>query len=414
MKKSLFFLIILLFFSASKACAGIYLYWPQDKYVTYESVVMLRGVGRDLQILKVNEREITFSPNGSFSCGLVLSPGKNYVEVRALDKNKNHFVNKIRILYLKTYPDIEELYNGTKHWARKQVIDLSTLGLIEGYPDGNFYPGRPITRGELATWIARVKKLKIPTLTKDPFFDVPKEHWRAPFIKAVVDAGLMISYDKNTFGIDDPLSRRNAARIAVAVEDGHAEKARQIFIDVPHLEKSSPIYIAKEEGLVKGVREDLPIFEPDRALTRAEAAVLFSRFARTVNSINNLYDFDKGYTKEDYCRINVAPEIISFLVEPMNVKVDGKTVVSLRVKIAPRTGFFPISKVKVDLTEIGGLPDIEMFDDGTHGDVIKGDSVYSLNVSIGHEESGRKFLNVTVIDRLGWESQKRTSLLILE
>ncbi len=415
MRKIFIFLLLLLLFN-SGAFAGIYIYEPQDQLITLKEVVMLRGVGKDLDTLKVNNRAMSFKPNGSFTCGLVLRPGKNYVEIRALDKNKGHFVKTIRILALKTYPDIEVLYEGKKHWAREQIVNLSSLGFIEGYPDNNYYPGFPVTRGELATWLARVKELKIRTLTEDVFFDVPKERWRAPYIKATVDAGYMTGYNNQTFGIDDPISRREAAEIAVITEGlGVVEKVRPLFVDVPKEEKGAlPIYVAGRKGLIKGVSKDIPVFDPDRALTRAETAVLLSRFRNVILSSRYLFDFNQGYSSAVFCRLNIAPEIVSFQAEPRTIRSKEKTTVELRVKIAEREGFFPISKIKVDLSELGGMPDVEMFDDGTHGDEEKEDLIYSLNISLEPEKTGEKTLSVTAVDRLGWESEKKASLLVLE
>lgn len=415
MKRALVFVFLLLFV-ATAVHAGIFVSQPKDKLVSFEKVIMLKGASRNLKILKVNGQKIKIEPNGTFSCGLVLKHGKNYIEVRALDKDGNHFVKKIRVLGLKTYPDIESLYDGVKHWARAQIIYLSTFGYIEGYPDGNYYPGIPVTRGEFATWIARIRKLRIPKLTEDVFYDVPQEHWRAPYIKAVIDAEIMSPYDNQTFGINDPISRRNAANVVVLAEGINVvEKVRPLFIDVPQEEKGAlPIYIAKEKGLVKGVYQDIPIFDPDRALTRAEAAVLLARFKRSVNAIKYLFNFAKGFSADNYSQLNVLPEIVSFTAEPKSLRLGEKNVVRLRVKIAPRDAFSPISKVKVNLSEIGGLPDVEMYDNGVRGDEIAGDLEYSLNISAEPKESGRKMLAVTVIDRLGWESNKQTSLIVLE
>lgn len=415
MRKILFFLTLSLLFS-SIAFAGIFIYEPQDKLTSFDDVIILGGTSKYLEILKINNEPIKINPDGSFKCGLVLRDGKNYVEVRALDKFKQHFVEKIRVLGLKTYPDLETLYEGKKHWARTQVIYLSSLGFIEGYPDDYFYPGNPITRGELATWIARVKKLDIPKLTKDVFFDVPKEHWRAPFIRAVVDAGYIKGYDNQTFGIDDPISRRNAAAIVVVTEGvGVVEKVKPLFIDVPKAEKGAfPIYVAKEKGLVKGVYEDLPVFEPDRALTRAEAAVLLARFNRSQDAIQWLFNFKKGFSPASFCKINVPPEITSFAVEPASININEKSTIRIRAQIAPRENFSPVSKVKVDLTSIGGMPDVKMYDDGTHGDQEKDDLIFSLNLSLEPKQSGSRTLTVIAIDRLGWESKAETSFLILE
>ncbi|MBN2058166.1 MAG: S-layer homology domain-containing protein [Candidatus Saganbacteria bacterium] len=401
---------------SSVASAGIFIYEPKDKGVAFEKVVMLKGVAKDVSRLTVNGQQLQLQPDGSFACGLVLRRGKNYVDVRAVDAYGQVFDKQVRILGLKSYPDIETLYEGKKHWARQQIVYLSSLGFIEGYPDDNFYPGNPITRGELATWLARIKKLSIPALTEDVFFDVPKEHWRAPYVKAVVDAGYMQGYDNQTFGLEDPISRRQAASIAVLAEGiDVVDKTKPLFIDVPKTERGAfPIYIGKEKGLLRGVSEDIPVYEPERALTRAEATILLSRFKRSQNAVQWLFNYSKGFAADSYCPLNIAPQMISFSINPETIQANEQSTVALRLTLGSRDNFAPIAKVKVDLSELGGMPDVLLFDDGSHGDQVSGDLIYSLNVLLEPKESGSKPVRVTAVDKLGWESAAEAWLTIVE
>jgi hypothetical protein len=404
-KISLLFVSLLLLISA--AAAALIMTSPADRLVTFQDTVMLKGNAEGQQRIMVNGQTVKVDPTAPFLCGLVLHLGKNYVVADS---------QPLRLLRLKNFPDIEQLFNGKKHWAHDQIVQLATLGIIEGYPDDNFYPANPITRGEFATWLARLKKLPLPELKADVFFDVPKEHWRAPFIKAVVDNGYMKGYPDNTFGIDEPISRREAANVAVVSEGlTMAERIKTAFLDVPEEESgSAQIYVAREKGLVVGITEDVSIFDPDRTLTRAEGAVLFSRFPQSLAAVRELYNFENGYTAAEYCRLNVPADITYFQAQPDSVKASDTTMVRLRVAIASRESFAPVSKVKVDLSAVGGLPDAELFDDGTHGDDQKDDLIYSLNVSLAQPDPGTKILTATVIDRLGWESKKSVSLLVSE
>ncbi|MDD5593691.1 MAG: S-layer homology domain-containing protein, partial [Candidatus Margulisbacteria bacterium] len=295
------------------AGAEIELINPTDKLVTFDEIVMLQGSVSPPAEVRIEGVVFRPQPNGVFACGLVLNPGKNLVLVGRGEEEK-----KLRLLHLVTYPDIEITYDGKKHWARGQIVYLSSLKVIEGYPDGNFYPANPVTRGEFATWLARVKKLPVPVLTGDVFFDVPKEHWRAPYVKAVVEAGYMPPYSKEMFGIDDPISRSEAADLAVKTEGlGIVSKIIPLFRDVPQEELvAAPIYAAKEKGLVIGVSAEMPIYDPNRAITRAEAATLISRFGSAQESIRYLSDFEKGYTNDKLCGLNVAPAIVNFTAAP--------------------------------------------------------------------------------------------------
>ena len=403
-------LLLILLQLASLAGAEIRIYEPHDKLQTFSETVMLRGQAQPGAVV-IERVPLKTRSDGTFTCGLVLRPGKNLIEISSGDQ-----VKTLRILKADTFPDIESLYEDKRHWARSQIVYLTTLGYIEGYPDGNFHPGEPVTRGEFATWLVRAKNAPVPKLTDDVFFDVPKEHWRAPYVKAAVDAGFMRGFSNDTFGIDDPISRREAADIAVRVEGlSIIEKIKPLFHDVPPQERGAvPIYTASRSGLVIGISEKVPVYDPDRALTRAEAAMLISRFARPQAGFRGLFDFETGYTVERFCKLDLPPEIAAFTVEPAQAAKGQTTSLKLRAQIAPRQYFFPLAKVKADLSDIGGMPDAEMYDDGTHGDEREGDLVYSLNVQYTPAGGGEKILGVTATDRLGWEGKAETSLLVLE
>jgi len=165
--------------------------------------------------------------------------------------------------------------------------------------------------------------------------------------------------------------------------------------------------------LVRGVSSDLPVYEPERALTRAEAAVLLSRFNRSQNAVQYLFNFAKGFSQA-YCKLNVQPKVLSFTVTPDNIKANEKSTIHLQAQIAPRQGFSSISKVTVDLLELGGAPDVKLYDNGTHGDQKKEDGVYALNLSLQPKKSGSKMIRVKAVDRFGWSGENEATLLILE
>ncbi|GAW91867.1 N-acetylmuramoyl-L-alanine amidase [Calderihabitans maritimus] len=54
-------------------------------------------------------------------------------------------------------PEEEVPYSDVKgHWAEKDILYLTKLGILQGYPDGTFRPEQTVTRAELAVVIKRV------------------------------------------------------------------------------------------------------------------------------------------------------------------------------------------------------------------------------------------------------------------
>ena len=376
---------------AGAAAAEIQIGSPPDKLSTFDDLIMLQGQIAPPAGLKIERQSFEAQADGTFACGLVLKPGKNLVLVGHGSEEA-----RVRVLHLVTFPDVEIAYDDKQHWARGQIVYLSSLGMIEGYPDGNFYPGNPATRGEFATWLAKVKKLPVPALSRDVYFDVPKEHWRAPYVKAVTDAGYMLPLSKDMFGLEEPISRAEAAELAVKIDgQGIADKIITLFKE-NHREGAAPVN------------------EPDRAMTRAEAAVLLSFFTSAQESVKGLTDFEQGYGEDRFCGLNVSPEIVALTVDPSSLPAAKPASLKLRATVGARNNFAPISKVKADLTALGGVPDAEMYDDGTHGDATAGDLIYSLNISYQPKTAGEKLIGVTATDRLGWEGKRAAPILIVE
>jgi len=379
MKRGIWILPLILL--AGAAAAEIQIFNPPDKLRTFDQIVMMQGKASPAAELKIEGVRFQPQPDGTFACGLVLRPGKNLVVAAQGEE-----AARLHLLRLVTFPDSERTEANKPHWARGQIAYLATLGIVEGYPDGNFYPDNLVTRGELATWLAKVKKLPATPLTQDVFFDVPKEHWRAPYIKAATEAGVIAPYSRDTFGIDEPVSRAEATALAVR-DEGEG-------------------ILAQIAPLFKGPTQE--------AITRAEAATLISFFASAKESLRELSDFDQGFTADQYCGLNVPPAIVAFTATPEEVSRKQPTTVKLRATVAARESFAPVSTAKVNLTSIGGASDAELFDDGTHGDETSGDGIYSLNLSLRPKATGEKRLEATVTDRLGWEGKATAALLIVE
>jgi hypothetical protein len=78
--------------------------------------------------------------------------------------------------------------------------------------------------------------------------------------------------------------------------------------------------------------------------------------------------------------IEKKPTIIDAHASPKKITADGKTKTLLTVKIYNPEGVEGIKSVFVDLTQIGGEKNTQMYDDGTHGDLNATDKIFSLTV----------------------------------
>ncbi len=409
-----FFLLCCL--SSSGNASFLNIEQPKDKTLTNQDLITLSGSGDNLNSVTVNDIPVEINADGAFSCGLLLGPGKNYVEVKAWDNSGKFQEKTLRVLRLVSFPDAEITYDERKHWARHEILTLASLQIVEGYPDGNFYLSQPVTRGEFATWLVKAKGLPVGLEYQDVFFDVPKEHWRSPYIKIAYQKGYMKPVAPNIFGVDEPLTRGEAADIVYAAEGGKfLKEIPSLFYDVP---ENNPFYVeikkARESGLLKGISRTVPIFQPNREITRAECAILFSRFGRIKWMEKWLFDFRYGYNSETLCKINTAPTITYVAADPSSFSIfDENPIVALTAGVSDRQGLEDILSLKADISDLGGPPDAEMRDDGTYGDEKKGDGIYTLRFMATSEAYGEKVITVTATDKSGWTGTGQASITVV-
>lgn len=102
---------------------------------------------------------------------------------------------------LSTENSFSDVHEG--EWFNVAVSTLSNAGILNGYPDGTFKPGRAITRAELAKVIALFAELTEGTVR---FRDV-RDHWARAYIELAAGNGWIYGYPDGTFRPDNPLNR---------------------------------------------------------------------------------------------------------------------------------------------------------------------------------------------------------------
>ncbi|OGC15443.1 hypothetical protein A3J90_04845 [candidate division WOR-1 bacterium RIFOXYC2_FULL_37_10] len=175
---------------------------------------------------------------------------------------------------LKAFLDVSDNY-----WAKDPIKYLATLGIIDGYPDNTFRPEQPLTRGELAALLVKAKGLEIDkSVNEDIFADVDKDHWAAPYVKAVVAKKYMSGYENGKFKPWKIITRDEAVVVL----------SKFAGLIIPETLSANPyndvkknnwaaryISAAKNAGLLEYL--SVGEFEPNRAFTRAEAAEIISK-----------------------------------------------------------------------------------------------------------------------------------------
>jgi hypothetical protein len=138
--------------------------------------------------------------------------------------------------YYGSAPDVK-LSEETEWYYTHVNYDIQK-GIINGYPDGNFYPNEKITRAEFAAMLARF--MGLDTTGTASFDDVNTEEfaWASGYVAALEKIGVVNGYEgSNDFKPGAPISRAEAIKMVVIALDidveGIATNSSNTTIVVP-------------------------------------------------------------------------------------------------------------------------------------------------------------------------------------
>lgn len=206
----------------------------------------------------------------SFDLGTSLKPGNYYVRLTTSDKFDTQFYS--------LSVNAEQLEAGFRdigrHWAKDSIVRAVEAGWINGYPEAEFGPDRPITRAEAASIMANAFKLSSKGKQPPAFKDVTSKHWAYSAVSRVTNAGIAGGVGGQRFAPDQKVKR---SEMAVMIGNALQLKAGVIstspFEDVPAGHWAAPMLAEmKRHGYVRGYKGNA--FEPNREATRAEFAAM--------------------------------------------------------------------------------------------------------------------------------------------
>ena len=166
----------------------------------------------------------------------------------------------------------EPIYRDTNgHWAAETIEGFSRLGLIEGY-NGQFFPNKNITRGEMAVILDRL--MDYQTAAKNSFSDLGEAFYTDAVLKANA-AGVMLG-SNGTVRPTDPITRQEAAVLlcrALGLEGGGSVAQ---FSDRGQIASwaADAVGVMAAKKLLQGANG---MFRPADAITRAETVAILDR-----------------------------------------------------------------------------------------------------------------------------------------
>lgn len=240
----------------------------------------------------------------------------------------------------KTY---EQKFNDvTKfHWAFDYISEMSDRKVLSGYPDGNFYPEKNVTRAEFAKIMTCAAGLTITKPTHSSYEDISIDDWYNPYVETA--KYYLSGYTNNGLSYYFPNSNALREDIAVALVKlkGYDTTGfdlsiiQTMFSDWQSISAGAQKYVAVavENGLISGY--DDGTFKGQKGITRAEAATLLWRAYQYGNANK---DFEQEVIDKSESIISAKPYSITAKQKEITFSKGDETAV-VKFDVADDAGF---------------------------------------------------------------------------
>ncbi|WP_214779784.1 S-layer homology domain-containing protein [Bacillus sp. ISL-45] len=167
------------------------------------------------------------------------------------------------------FTDVHSSYN-----FYDEVMYLYDRGIISGYGNGEFKPNAVVTRDAAAAMIGRALKLD-GTQRNTTFSDVGASNYASGFIDSAVKQGIISGYADGTYRPKEPVTRGQMA-IFLARAFKLSNEANVYFSDVsPSITAYSSIKKILAFGITTGYADNT--FRPNKQLSRGDFSAFLAR-----------------------------------------------------------------------------------------------------------------------------------------
>lgn len=210
------------------------------------------------------------------------------------------------------------------HWAEATIVKWEGKGFAKGYPDGTFKPDGMVTRAEFVAFVDRYFGFTDKGTEVYPFPDVDPNEWygynKEADISIAKKAGLIYDFGPY-FQPDKAITRAEAAKIiarAMKLTTTHSGALLSVFADVNVLSPSTSVEVAAVVGA--GIMQgDYDIF--GNRVFRPEATLTRAEAITILDNINTLYP--TYYHSGGLLSLNVDANVLGLVSADVDVNVGG-------------------------------------------------------------------------------------------
>ncbi len=223
--------------------------------------------------VEAGKSEVLSAPAGTYYIYEVNAEEKGYDLVTKCDAKNN----KIKLSRGETEKVTFTNVYTENEFGKAELEKEDHFGYIIGYPDDTVRPENNITRAEIVTIFFRMltdESREAFWTQENDFVDVNEDDWFNNAVSTLTNAGIISGYEDGTFRPNASITRAELVKIAVAFYDAETE-AEADFTDTDGHWADRFIDAAYGLGFVSGYEDGS--FQPDKAVTRAEAMKIINR-----------------------------------------------------------------------------------------------------------------------------------------
>lgn len=99
------------------------------------------------------------------------------------------------------------------------ITYLQENGILNGYPDGNFYPYKAVNRAEFLKITMKGSNIPLTSEASAPFSDIDNNAWYAPYVKKAYAEGWIEGYGDGTFKPEKTINKAEALKILAKAQN---------------------------------------------------------------------------------------------------------------------------------------------------------------------------------------------------
>ena len=177
-------------------------------------------------------------------------------------------------------------------WAANSISTVTKANLMKGYSDGTFRPNQPMTREEVAALFNNITDDGTAAFLSSKFKDITSDRWSALAIESVARKNIISGYGDNTYKPEKYMSRQEFAVVADNYIHylGYTTEDPTALDNIAYGDQKFVAPWAQDavrELAYLGFTNYAPgtLFNPEKYVTRAEAAEIAYRMTQTEQAL---------------------------------------------------------------------------------------------------------------------------------